>query len=187
MFSDDSDSHQGTVTALLVTLIATVVAATIGIGIATSTQPASKPATAFAALQVVPSVRPEPAAAISLPDAQAALAQSDSASVIVENQVVKFYFESGRADLPPGSLEALADLIQGAREGGKLRISGFHDGQGDKVRNAELALRRARAVQSALKQSGIGDAQLELSRPEQMEASASDAEARRVEVSLQLQ
>jgi outer membrane protein OmpA-like peptidoglycan-associated protein len=114
-----------------------------------------------------------------------AQATSDAAGVKVEQGVVKFYFASGKADLAAGASQALADLVKGAQAGRKLVISGFHDARGDPARNAELAKRRALAVRDVLLRSGAGESQIEIKKPEQITASGSDAEARRVEISLQ--
>ena len=107
------------------------------------------------------------------------------ASVTVEYGVVKFYFASGQSDLAVGASDALAGLIKGASGGRKLVISGFHDATGDAAKNAALARLRALAVRDALTAAGVPEQQIELKQPEAMAASGSDAEARRVEVSLQ--
>ena len=112
-------------------------------------------------------------------------AVSDAASVRVENGVVKFYFASGKADLAAGAGEALQDVIKEVKAGRKLVISGFHDATGNADKNAELARQRAVAVRDALKAAGVTEQQIDLKKPEQMTASGSNAEARRVEVSVQ--
>ena len=112
-------------------------------------------------------------------------AASDAASVKVEQGVVKFYFASGKADLAAGAGEALADLVKGAQTGRKAVISGFHDATGHAAQNVELAKRRALVVRDALLAAGLADSQIELKKPEQVLGSGSDAEARRVEVTLQ--
>ena len=110
---------------------------------------------------------------------------SDAASVKVEQGVVKFYFASGKADLAAGANEALADVVTGAKAGRKVTISGFHDATGDAAQNAELAKQRALVVRDALTAAGVAEAQIELKKPEQVTTTGSDAEARRVEISLQ--
>ena len=114
-----------------------------------------------------------------------AQAASDAASVKVEQGVVKFYFASGKADLAAGAAEAMADLVKGAQSGRKLVISGFHDATGDATKNAELARQRALAVRDALKAAGVAEAQIELKKPEPVTRSGSDAEARRVEITME--
>lgn len=120
-----------------------------------------------------------PAAA---PEAAAPAAGSDDASVVVENGVVKFYFASGKSDLAPGAVEALADAIAAGKAGQKLVISGFHDSTGDPAKNAELAKQRALAVRDALNAAGVAESGIELKKPETATGSGNNAEARRVEV-----
>lgn len=123
------------------------------------------------------------APAAAAPEAAAAPASgSDDASVVVENGVVKFYFASGKSDLAPGAVEALADAITAGKAGQKLVISGFHDSTGDPAKNAELAKQRALAVRDALKAAGVAESSIELKKPETATGSGNNAEARRVEV-----
>ena len=108
----------------------------------------------------------------------------NGASVRVEEGVVKFYFASGMAEIANGANEALADVVAGVATGKKAIISGFHDDTGSAAINAELAKQRAFAVRDALIALGVPEAQIELNKPEQMQASGTNAEARRVEVIL---
>ena len=112
-------------------------------------------------------------------------AAADGPSIRVENGVVKFYFASGSADLAPGAADALGDVVKGVAAGQTAVISGYHDTTGDPAQNEELAKQRALAVRDALKALGIGDDKLDLRKPELTTATGSNAEARRVEVSLQ--
>ena len=109
----------------------------------------------------------------------------DAASVVVENGVVKFYFASGKADLAAGAKEALAAVVAGVGHGKKIVISGFHDATGSAEANAELAKQRAMAVRADLLQAGVAQDLIEMKKPEETQASGSNAEARRVEVTLQ--
>ncbi|MCY1167864.1 MAG: OmpA family protein [Pseudomonadota bacterium] len=185
--SQDDDGQQGLVLTIVFGLIALVVALVIGLGIYQSGKDIA-PATALAASApaVVPVAATAQADTASAANAaQAAQAASDAASIKVENGVVKFYFATGKADLAAGAGDALADVVQGAKAGRKLVISGFHDATGDAAKNAELAKQRALAVRDALKAAGVTEQQIELKKPEQLTASGSNAEARRVEVTLQ--
>lgn len=112
-------------------------------------------------------------------------AAADGPSIRVENGVVKFYFASGSADLAPGAADALGDVVKGVAAGQTAVISGYHDTTGDPAQNEELAKQRALVVRDALKALGIGDDKLDLKKPEATTATGSNAEARRVEVSLQ--
>lgn len=183
MSSQDDDGQQGLVLTVVFGLIALVLALVIGLSIYQRNQSAM-PGKAVAV--VAPAVIvPVAASAAPVDVASAAQAASDAASVKVENGVVKFYFASGKADLAAGAGEALADVIKGAQAGRKLVISGFHDATGSAAKNAELAKLRAFAVRDALKAAGVPEQKIELKKPEQMTASGSDAEARRVEVALE--
>lgn len=179
MFSQDDDSQQGFILAFVLGVVALVIAAVIGLGIYQRGKVSRPAAAAPAALTA--------ATAPAMPAAPAAVMQAaqDAASVRVENGVVKFYFASGKADLAAGAPDVLADVIKGAKAGRKLVISGFHDATGSAVKNAELAKLRALAVRDALLAAGVAETAMELKKPEQMTASGSDAEARRVEVNLQ--
>ncbi|WP_439520092.1 OmpA family protein [Hydrogenophaga sp.] len=124
-----------------------------------------------------------PGMAAAAPAAAAVAApMGDDASVVVENGVVKFYFASGKADLAPGALDALADAIRAAKSGMRLTLSGFHDATGDPAFNAELAKQRAIVVRDALVGAGVAENAMELRKPEQTTGTGANAEARRVEV-----
>jgi outer membrane protein OmpA-like peptidoglycan-associated protein len=109
-------------------------------------------------------------------------AGAPGAAPVVENGVVKFYFASGKADLAPGALDALADAIRAAKSGKRLTLSGFHDATGDPTFNAELARQRAIVVRDALAGAGVAEAAMELRKPVQTTGTGANAEARRVEV-----
>jgi K(+)-stimulated pyrophosphate-energized sodium pump len=124
-----------------------------------------------------------PAAAVVTAAAPAAAA--DAASFKVEGGVVKFYFASGKAELAGGAEAALADVAKGVAAGKKAIVSGFTDSTGDAAKNEELAKLRAFAVRDAIKAAGVAEDKIELKKPEALTASGANAEARRVEVSLQ--
>jgi K(+)-stimulated pyrophosphate-energized sodium pump len=114
-----------------------------------------------------------------------AAAAVDAASIKVEGGVVKFYFASGKAAIAEGAGAALADVAKGVAAGQKAVVSGFTDATGDPARNAELAKQRAFAVRDALKAAGVAEDKVELKKPETLTGSGGNAEARRVEVTLQ--
>jgi K(+)-stimulated pyrophosphate-energized sodium pump len=116
----------------------------------------------------------------------AAKAAADAASVKVENGVVKFYFASGKADIPKDGGAALKDITAGVKAGKTAVISGYVDTSGDPAQNAELAKQRAKAVRDLLLLSDIPEKQIMLKKPADINAGASSAaESRRVEVTLQ--
>ena len=176
MSSQDDDGQQGLVLWVVFGLVALVIALVVGVSVYQRGKMAATPKTAVAAATTV-----LPANDVST----AAQNAMDAASVKVENGVVKFYFASGKSDLATGANDALTDVIKGAKEGKKLVISGYHDATGSAAKNAELAKLRAFAVRDALKVSGVTDDKIELKKPEELKATGSNAEARRVEVALQ--
>ncbi len=186
MFSRDDDGQQGLVLTVVFGLVALVISLVIGMGVYTSGKrygPVNATPGKAAVVQAAAEM-PQGVSASPLDAASAAQATSDAAGVKVESGVVKFYFESGKADLAAGAGDALLGAIQEAKAGRKLMISGFHDATGDAGKNAELARLRALAVRDTLKAAGVTEQQIELKNPEPMTASGSNAEARRVEVSL---
>ncbi|MBF0803246.1 MULTISPECIES: OmpA family protein [unclassified Neisseria] len=119
-----------------------------------------------------------------LADTQTAAA-GEGAQAVVENGVVKFYFATGKADLAANAEEALKDVLDGAKEGKKAVISGFHDATGNRAKNEELSKKRAFAVRDALLGLGVPESQIEMRKPENATGSGNNAEARRVEVVLE--
>lgn len=153
---------------------------------ATAPQAAEKPAsapqaTASAATAPTPVVASSPAAVIL---ADTAPADADTAQVVVDKGVVKFYFAIGKADLAKGAQAALKDVLEGVKAGKKAVISGYHDSTGNAAQNQELSKQRAFAVRDALLRFGVPEKQIELRKPVNAEAGKS-AEARRVEVVLE--
>lgn len=171
MSSSDDDSQQRFALGFLFALIALVISVVVGTVVVKR-------------LGAKAPVRPAAVAASNTPAAPAVAVEEDIASVRVENGVVKFYFATAKAELAVGANEALADVVKGVAEGKKAVISGFHDATGDAALNAELAKQRAVAVAEALKALGVADDKVELKKPEETTATGSNAEARRVEVTL---
>jgi outer membrane protein OmpA-like peptidoglycan-associated protein len=176
MFSQDDD-NQGLVLALVFGLIALVIALVIGVGIYKKNR--MVPAAAKPVATAAAGASPATAAAA------ATLVNPDSASVIVENGVVKFYFASGKSALAAGGAEALGQVVKEVAAGKRAVVSGFHDATGSAEVNAELAKQRALAVRDALQSLGVAGDKIELKKPEQLQGTGSNAEARRVEVAVQ--
>lgn len=112
-----------------------------------------------------------------------AVGSSDAASVAVDGSAVKFYFATGKADVAADADQALADILAGAQAGKKVLVSGYVDSSGSAAQNEELAKQRAAAVREKLQALGVPESQIELRKPEGIDA-GSGAQARRVEVSL---
>ena len=190
MFSQDDDGQLGLVLTVVLGLVALVIALLIALVMGLRVDPRGVSAPAAPAVPVTTAVPGGTApnagsAALAEISRSAAQAAADAASVKVEYGVVKFYFASGKADLAAGAGEAMADLVKAAKSGRRLVIAGFHDATGDATKNASLARQRAIAVREALKAAGVSEQQIELKKPEQMAGSGSDADARRVEISIQ--
>jgi outer membrane protein OmpA-like peptidoglycan-associated protein len=169
MFSQDDEST-GVALGVVFGVIALVISLVIGTAILQKNKTAKlAKASAVAAVPAAP--------------APVAATDADSASVKVENGVVKFYFVAGKAELAQGGAQALADILAAAKTGKKVGISGFVDPSGDPQKNAELAKQRAFAVRDLLTSSGVAADQIVLVRPNDIKAGAtSAAEGRRVEV-----
>lgn len=187
---DDDQQSQGVVWAVLIGVVLLAVSLAIGMGLyRTSRGAATAPAAATTGAPMAPAPVSGSGGGFS-PGVAAAgagigAAVADGPSIKVEDGVVKFYFASGSADLAPGAADALGDVVKGVAAGQTAVISGYHDTTGDPAQNEELAKQRALAVRDALKALGIGDDKLDLKKPEATTATGSNAEARRVEVSLQ--
>ena len=183
MFSEDDNSAQRIVLGLVLGVVALVVAL---LALLVADRQVSRMTTqgvvipvAVAELKIRANAAPPPT---SFNAAQAAI---DSASVRVEQGIVRFYFASGRADLAAGAGEALTGLIQRAQPDDKLAVSGFHDATGDAVKNLALARRRALTVRDALLAAGVAERRIDIKKPQEGAGSGSEAEARRVEISLE--
>ena len=171
MSSSDDDSQQRFALGFLFALIALVVATVVGVVVFKRGIAHAPTAPKAGVVQAVEAAAP-------------GVAVVEEASVVVEGGVVKFYFAVGKADLATGAKQALADVIKGVLQGKKAVVSGFHDATGDLAVNQDLAKQRAFAVRDALLSLGITEEGIELKKPEQTLADGSDAEARRVEVTL---
>jgi K(+)-stimulated pyrophosphate-energized sodium pump len=143
---------------------------------------AVKPSAAPAAKAPAAVVAAAPAAAPTPIAAPAAV--PGGPRVVVTAEVVKFYFESGKQELPADSQKHLEALIAKAKAnpGAKFRVSGYHDATGNLEQNQELAKQRAVMVREAIKAAGIPEDRVELKKPEQTQGGTDNAEARRVEV-----
>ena len=100
----------------------------------------------------------------------------------------KVYFDVGAAAVGADggkTITAVADMIK--KDNLKVTLTGYTDKTGDVAKNEELAKNRAAAVRDALKAAGVAEANVEMKPPMFVEtgAGASDAEARRVEITKQ--
>ncbi|GKT18249.1 OmpA family protein [Acidovorax sp. SUPP2522] len=169
--SADDDSQQRFALGFLFALIALVVSSVVGVTVYKQRSLARAPVV-------------EPAAVVVAPAGTLVVAEDEVARVVVDGGVVRFYFATGRADLAPGAAPALADVSRAVAEGRSVVVSGFHDATGDAAANAQLAKDRAFAVRDALKTAGVPEDKIDLRKPAVTQAGGSNAEARRVEVTL---
>ena len=169
---DDDDDTRPVVWAVLIGAIVLAVGLAVGFGIAHWLKGVRGAGTTAAAVA--------PAAG-----AQNLQLRDDESRVVVEGGVVKFYFASGKADLAQGADEALVTVIQAVAVGKKAIVSGYHDTTGNAQQNEELSKQRAIAVRDTLVRLGVGDDKIELRKPADTTATGSNAEARRVEVTLE--
>jgi len=110
-------------------------------------------------------------------------AAAPAAPAMVVIEVVKLYFDSGKADLPADAVGKLAPLADKAKAGGqKVKVSGYHDATGSLEQNQELAKKRAFAVRDQLMSAGVAEDKIEMAKPELTQGSGNEAEARRVEI-----
>jgi outer membrane protein OmpA-like peptidoglycan-associated protein len=102
-------------------------------------------------------------------------------------ELSKIYFDTGAASLPAGSDQAVATIVDWAKNNpnAKIVISGFHDARGNADFNHELAKKRAMAVSELLVQAGVNADRIELRKPQSTEGDGSLQEARRVEISVE--
>lgn len=184
MTSNDNDDNQGVVWAILIGVILLAISLAVGMGLYRTSKAAGGADGAVSTSAAVGA--PVGAAVGAAPGSPAEMTNAaDVPSIRVENGVVKFYFATGSAALANGAAEALGDVVKGVAAGRKAVISGFTDVTGDPAKNEELAKQRAFAVRDALAALGIGEDKVDLRKPEAITATGSNAEARRVEVTLQ--
>jgi outer membrane protein OmpA-like peptidoglycan-associated protein len=100
---------------------------------------------------------------------------------------VKVYFETAKTDIDGKDRDAMGTIITylKANASAKAVISGFHDPRGDKAANEELAKNRAKTVREVLRSAGIEEGRIVMQKPVETTGSGDNAEARRVEVSIE--
>ena len=110
-------------------------------------------------------------------------AMADADSVQVEGNVVRFYFATGKAAPHPDGARALQVIVDGVKAGKKAIVSGYVDSTGSAAANEEISKQRAFAVRDLIKSLGVADEQIDLRKPDNIQA-GTGAQARRVEVTL---
>ena len=175
--STQDDDNQGVVWTVLIGVVLLAISLAIGFGLY-RTMGGAAPATAVAGSSATLGAG-SPAGVAPATDSAAAGAAGVAAGT------ANGAAPASTADMTTAAADALGDVVKGVAAGQTAVISGYHDTTGDPAQNEELAKQRALAVRDALKALGIGDDKLDLRKPEVTTATGSNAEARRVEVSLQ--
>ena len=162
----EDDDNQNLVLGILFGIIALVVGLVIGLSVYVTGQNRA----------------PAPVAAVV-----AAVVAEEPEIAEVGEPLVKFYFESGKAELPAGAQEELAKVIAKLNEDPSklVLLSGYHDETGGAAVNAEVAKARAVAVKDALVAAGLAADKVKMRKPAVTLGGTDPAEARRVEVRVQ--
>ena len=156
------DDNQNLVLGILFGIIALVIGLVIGLGVYVTGQNRA----------------PAPVAAVVAEEPEIAE---------VGEALVKFYFESGKAELPAGAEDELAKVVAKLAEDPSrlVLLSGYHDETGGAAVNAEAAKARAVAVKDALIAAGRAADKVKMRKPAVTLGGTDPAEARRVEVRVQ--
>ena len=101
--------------------------------------------------------------------------QQEQSKVVVDGDIVRFYFATGKADVTANTLESLKGIVNGVKAGKKAVILTYSNVES----NENLARDRALAVRSVLLAAGIPDGSIQVSNP-----TAETNDSRRVEVVL---
>lgn len=143
---------------------------------------AEQPASAASAVEASAPVAAASEASASA-SSQTVADAADTARVVYENGVAKFFFATAKTDVAADANVVAAEVIQAGKDGKKLVVSGFADSTGDAAANEELSKNRALAVKAFLEAQGVNAANIELRKPENTTgAVGNDVEGRRVEV-----
>jgi len=156
------DDNQNLVLGILFGIIALVIGLVIGLGVYVTGQNRA----------------PAPVAAVVAEEPEIAE---------VGEALVKFYFESGKAELPAGAEGELAKVVAKLAEDPSrlVLLSGYHDETGGAAVNAEVAKARAVAVKDALIAAGLAADKVKMRKPAVTLGGTDPAEARSVEVRVQ--
>ena len=112
----------------------------------------------------------------------ATIISSTEPSVVFENGRLSFYFATGKAQVAGNAKEKANDILEAAKQGKKIGISGYTDSTGNAAANEKLAKERAQAVRLFLIANGVPQLQLELIKPQDTTGAAGkDQEGRRVD------
>lgn len=136
---------------------------------------------------------PQEEAAEESPVAEEAKPAAPADSGMVQGErdgkpMLTVYFDTGKSAVTDDLADAVAKVKDylAKNKGAKLAVSGFHDSSGGAARNAVISRRRAEAVGKVLEKAGVPTRSILMVKPKAVtEASGDDANARRVEVTVQ--
>jgi outer membrane protein OmpA-like peptidoglycan-associated protein len=136
-----------------------------------------------------PAVKPAPAPVPAAPAAPAAKPAAAPAPAAAATAVLpaKIYFTVGAPNPEGPSMATLAQAaIAVKNQGVAVDITGYTDSTGDAAKNQELAKQRALAVRDRLIAAGVPQGKINMKPPFSITTTGtgSDAEARRVEITL---
>jgi outer membrane protein OmpA-like peptidoglycan-associated protein len=127
-----------------------------------------------------------PATPTAAAPAAAASGAAAAAPVAAPFPATKAVFALGEKKLSEAAqkdLGAALDYLK-ANPDAKIALTGYTDKTGDETKNKEVAKDRAKAVREFFTKGGIDKARIEMAPPASLTGSGSDADARRVEVTL---
>jgi outer membrane protein OmpA-like peptidoglycan-associated protein len=134
-----------------------------------------------------PAVKPAPAPVPAAPAAPAAKPAPAPAAAATAVLPAKIYFAVGAPNPEGPSIATLAQAaIAVKNQGVAVDITGYTDSTGDVAKNQELAKQRALAVRDRLIAAGVPEGKINMKPPFSITTTGtgSDAEARRVEITL---
>lgn len=150
---------------------ATVVASTVTIDAAAASMPAASANMPMGTNSTVTTT-----------ETTATTISSNEPSVVFENGRLSFYFATGKAAVAGNAKEKANDILEAAKQGKRIGISGYTDSTGNAAANAKLAKERAQAVKAFLVANGVPESQLDLIKPQDTTGAAGkDQEGRRVD------
>ena len=118
-------------------------------------------------------------------DTTAAVADSSLNRMRLASLPAKVYFETGDSNVAGADREAIATLATSIRSAdGSVAVTGYTDRTGDADKNLALAKDRAASVHDALVAEGVSEARIVMAPPAFVTGTGSDAEARRVEITV---
>ena len=130
----------------------------------------------------------EAAAAVAAASATQTAADVQAAAGGSLDGMAKLYFPTGSTAVPADAAMTLDKVVGTLKANPQARatIASFHDAGGDAVANADLARKRAQAVQEALYAAGVSEGMIDVEMPVPATGDGNADEAQRVEVRVKM-